>query len=186
MKQTPKPGCGLLLGMVALAWVLELIDSVFGQPLNHLGVRPRSITGLIGVPLMPWLHGGMAHLISNTVPFLMLGSIVLAAEGRRFVPSSALIVLLSGLGTWLIGGANEVHIGASGLIYGYFGYVLARAWGERKLSWIFIGIFIAVSYGGMIWGLFLQRGLAMSWEGHFCGFVVGVWLGNRNLGKHAD
>ena len=172
--------------MVALAWGLEIIDSLLGQPLNHFGVRPRHWFGLIGIPLMPWLHGGIGHLVSNTVPFLILGSIVLAAEGRRFVSSSALIVLLSGLGTWLIGGVNEIHIGASGLVYGYFGYVMARAWGERRFLWILVGVFVALSHGGMIFGLFPQIGTMMSWQGHLCGFLSGIWLGNLYLGRHAS
>jgi len=130
---------------------------------------------LLGIPCAPWLHGSFEHLMGNTVAFLGLGTIVMLAEGRRFLETTMILVLVSGLGTWLIG-RPAVHIGASGLIYGYFGYVMGRAFWERKILWALVGIVVAMFYGYMIWGVLPRRG-PMSWEGHLSGLAAGLWLG---------
>lgn len=177
-----RPGYGLILALVALAWVIEIVDRVFGfvgLPLDTLGIWPRKLSGLPGILLSPWLHGGWAHLMGNTLTFLVLGFVMMVAEGRRFLLTSFWLVLLSGGGTWLIGRGGSVHIGASGLIYGYFGYLLLRAWTERKPIWVVVGILIAVFYGGMLWGVF-PTDHGISWEGHLCGFLGGLWLGRSH------
>jgi len=168
---------GLVLAVV-LAYILEAIDFILpGQPLDALGVRPRTLLGLIGIPLMPFLHGGFGHLISNTIPFLILGWIVMKAEKENFIVATTVIILLGGIGTWLIGSPG-LHIGASGLIYGYFGYVMTRAIMERKLMWILIGLAVGIFFGGMIFGVFPKFGNDLiSWEGHLCGMLAGAWFG---------
>ena len=178
-----RPGCGLILGLVAIAWLVEVADKVFGLfglPLDALGIRPRNLFGLVGVFLSPWLHGDWGHLANNTVAFLGLGFLMVLADGERFLKTTFLLVLISGLGTWLIGRGGSVHIGASGLIYGYFGYLLLRAWTERKPLWIVAGVVVAIFYGGMLWGV-LPTEQGISWEAHLCGFLGGWWLG-RNHG----
>lgn len=169
---------GLVLAVV-FAYILEAIDFILpGQPLDSLGVRPRTLLGLIGIPLMPFLHGGFGHLISNTFPFLILGWIVLKAEKENFIVATTVIILLGGIGTWLIGRENSVHIGASGLIYGYFGYVMTRAIMEKRPLWILIGVIIGIFFGGMIFGVFPTFSAnQVSWEGHLCGMVAGIWFG---------
>lgn len=177
-----RPGCGLILGLVALAWLVEIADQVFGfigLPLDALGIRPRQITGLVGVFVSPWLHGDWGHLINNTVAFLGLGFVMVVAEGKRFLRTTFWLVVVSGLGTWLIGRGASVHIGASGLIYGYFGYLLMRAWTEKRPLWIVVGVLVAIFYGGMVWGV-LPTKAGVSWEAHLCGFVGGIWLGWRH------
>jgi len=147
-----RPGCGVLLGMVILAWAIEIADvvfNVFGFELDALGIWPRKIFGLPGVLLSPWLHGGWAHLAGNTAAFLGLGFVMSLAEGTRFLRTTFQLVLISGLGTWLIGRGGSVHVGASGLIYGYFGYLVLRAWTERRPLWIVTGVVITLAYGGM-------------------------------------
>lgn len=182
-REVSKPGCGLVLGLVLLAWVVEIADQVFGffgLPLDALGIHPRKFFGLIGVFLSPWLHGDWSHLINNSLAFLGLGFVMLVAEGRRFLRTTFLLVIISGLGTWLIGRGGSVHIGASGLIYGYFGYLLIRAWTERRPLWLVVGILVAIFYGSMVWGVLpTQKGI--SWEAHLCGLLGGLWLG-RNHG----
>jgi len=127
---------------------------------------------------MPFLHGGFGHLISNTFPFLVLGWIVLKAEGKAFVTATIVIILLGGLGTWLIAGKDELHIGASGLVYGYFGYVMTRAVMERNFIWIVIGLVVGLFFGGMFFGVIPGfSGRDISWEGHLCGMLAGVWFG---------
>lgn len=173
------PGCGLIIFFIVIAWGLEIIDLIPGINLDILGVRPRNISGLLGVVTMPWLHGGFSHLFSNTAYFAVLGYLVLATERERFFSTSLKIILLSGLGTWLIGRGGSVHIGASALIYGYFGYLLMRAYLEKKLLWIILGIALCFFYGGMIWGV-IPTGGPISWEGHLMGFIAGIWLARKN------
>ena len=175
-----------LLDLVLVAWIIEAVDQfLLGGSLDRFGIHPRKLHGLLGIPLMPWLHGSFAHLISNTVPFLTLGYIMLKSEGRRFFYSSSIIILLGGLGTWLIAGKGEVHIGASGLIYGYFGYVMTRALIEKRPIWLFTGVLVALFYGGMIFGVLPQNQLPVSWEGHLTGMLAGIWLGRKHKGLRA-
>lgn len=177
-----RPGCGVLLGMVVLAWVVEIADVVFhlfGFPLDSFGIWPRKLFGLPGVVLSPWLHGGWGHLAGNTVAFLGLGFFMSVAEGTRFLRTSFQLMLISGLGTWLIGRGDSVHIGASGVIYAYFGYLVTRAWTERRPLWIVTGVLVSVLYGWMLLGV-LPSEAGVSWEAHFCGFFGGIWLGRSH------
>ncbi len=176
------PGLGLLAGLIVIAWIVELIDWHFELNLERYGVEPRTFVGLRGVIFMPWLHSGWDHLLDNTIALLGLGVIVILAEGRRFASTTLVLVLISGLGTWVIadlGGPKGVHIGASGLIYAYFGYILARAIWGRRVVWAVVGIVVAVVYGGMIGGIFPEVD-HISWEAHLVGFLGGVWLGQRH------
>jgi membrane associated rhomboid family serine protease len=185
--RTERPTFLYLLDLVLLAWVVECIDQfLLGGGLDRFGIHPRNPYGLIGIPLMPWLHGGFAHLSSNTLPFLTLGYIMIKSEGRRFYYSSAAIILLGGLGTWLIADPGEVHIGASGLIYGYFGYVMTRAIIESRPLWLFTGILVALFYGSMVFGVLPQSGQPISWEGHLMGMLAGIWLGKRHKGMRSE
>lgn len=177
-----RPGCGLLLILVALAWGIELADSVlhlFGFSLDALGIFPRKFYGLPGILFSPWLHGGWLHLSSNTIAFLGLGLAMSLAERDRFLRTTLYLVLLSGLGTWLIGRSGTVHIGASGLIYGYFGYLLSRAWAERRALWMIAGIVVTILYGSMLWGVVPSSG-KISWEAHLCGLLAGIALGRAH------
>ncbi|MFT5905568.1 MAG: membrane associated rhomboid family serine protease [Cryomorphaceae bacterium] len=174
----PQSFRGLLLA-VAFVWGLEIIDLLPGVNLDTFGVHPRSIFGLIGIPLMPFLHGDFSHLLSNTFPFLILGWIVLQAEKENFIVATVTIILLGGIGTWLIGRNNSVHIGASGLVYGYFGYVMVRAFMERRPKWIATGLFVGIFYGSMIFGMLPTFNQELSWEGHLCGMAAGMWFGWR-------
>lgn len=180
---TERPTFWYLLDALLIAWVIEAVDQfILGGSLDKFGIHPRNLYGLLGIPLMPWLHGGFAHLSANTLPFLCLGYIMLKSEGRRFFYSSAIIILLGGFGTWLIAGKGEVHIGASGLIYGYFGYVMTRAIIEKRPIWLLTGILVALFYGGMIFGVLPQNQHSISWEGHLTGMLAGIWLGRRHKG----
>ena len=136
------PGLGLLASLIVIAWLIELIDWYFKLNLEQFGVVPRSFTGLRGIIGMPWLHANWDHLLDNTIALLGLGVIVILAEGRRFGTTTLVLALISGMGTWLIadiGHAKSVHIGASGLVYSYFGYILARAIWGRRLVWATLG-----------------------------------------------
>jgi membrane associated rhomboid family serine protease len=147
-----------------------------------LGVWPRTAVGLWGILLAPVLHAGFGHVMANTVPFLVLGWFVMVRRMRDFFIVSVITILISGLGIWLIAPANTVHLGASGLIFGYFGYLLLRGYFERSLSSIFWSILVLFLYGGMIWGVLPQR-IGVSWQSHLFGFIGGglaaFWLTQR-------
>ena len=176
------PGLGLLASLIVIAWLIELIDWYFKLNLEQFGVVPRSFTGLRGIIGMPWLHANWDHLLDNTIALLGLGVIVILAEGRRLGTTTLVLALISGMGTWLIadiGHAKSVHIGASGLVYSYFGYILARAIWGRRLVWAVVGIVVAVVYGGMVGGIFPEED-HISWEAHLVGLLGGIWLGQRH------
>jgi len=174
----------LLMVLGVMYWI-EIFDwLIFGGSLDKLGVQPRELFGLIGIPLMPFLHGGFAHLFSNTFPLLILGFIVLKSEKKNFLPASFFIILLGGLGTWLIGRGGSVHVGASGLIYGYFGYIMFRGLSEKKLGWVILAIVVGLFYGGMIWGVLPSVENRVSWEGHLCGMIAGAWYGRTRALKN--
>lgn len=162
----------ILGGFVALIWGLEIVDVFLGGALNAYGILPRHLIGLRGILFAPFLHGGFGHLIANTIPFLILGWFVMLQETRDFFVVSAITMLVSGLGVWLLG-SSGVHIGASGLIFGFLGFLLARGYFERNIPSIFLSIIVGALYGGMIWGVLPTR-LGISWEGHLFGFIGGV------------
>jgi membrane associated rhomboid family serine protease len=163
----------ILLGFVALLWGLEIVDTVLGNSLDGLGIRPRSGAGLVGILLAPFLHGGFAHLAANSVPLLMLGWLVMLRETRHFFVVGIVATLVGGIGVWLVGASNSVHIGASGVVFGFLGYLLLRGYFERRF-WPIVGsVLIGLAYGGMLFGM-LPGQVGISWEGHLFGFLGGV------------
>jgi membrane associated rhomboid family serine protease len=164
----------LLGGLVALMWAIELVDTLLlGGMLDHWGIQPRTISGLPGILFAPLLHGGLPHLISNTVPFAVLGWLVLAEDFDEWLVVSIVAGLVSGLGTWVFGAANSVHIGASGIVFGYFGFLASRAWFERNFKSIVIAGMTISLFGGIIWGV-LPGKVGISWEGHLFGLIGGI------------
>ena len=162
----------ILGGFVTLIWALEIVDFALGGALNVYGIFPRHLIGLRGILFAPFLHGSFAHLIANTIPFLTLGWFVMLKETRDFFVVTAITMLVSGLGVWLFG-SSGVHIGASGLIFGYLGFLLARGYFERNIPSIFLSLIVGVLYGGGIWGIFPNQP-GISWEGHLFGFIGGI------------
>ena len=162
----------LVLAAVALLWAVEAANLLTGHHLNTWGILPRTVTGLRGIPLSPFLHGNIGHLLVNTVPFLVLGGLV-ALQGRRaFLGVSLVVIVCGGIALWLFG-RTAYHIGASGLIFGYFGYLVARAWYDRSLWSIFIALVTLFFYGGLVWGV-LPTTTYISWEGHLFGLLAGI------------
>jgi membrane associated rhomboid family serine protease len=164
----------ILGGFVALIWIVELVDwLILNGTLDAYGVRPRTITGLRGILFMPFLHRGFGHLLANTIPIFILGWLVMVRRTADIFLVAAVTILVGGVGVWLFGGSNSVHVGASGLIFGFFGFLLARAIFERSLAAIALAIVVFLLYGGIIWGV-LPGQNGVSWQGHLFGFVGGV------------
>ncbi|CAA9586348.1 FIG00558679: hypothetical protein [uncultured Synechococcales cyanobacterium] len=163
----------ILASFIALIWSLELIDLFFlGRALDRYGIIPRQLIGLRGILFAPFLHGGLAHVAANTIPFLTLGWLVMLRETKDFFVVTAIAMLTTGLGTWLIGASNSIHVGASGIIFGYLGFLLFRGYFERRVVSIAFSIIVGLLYGGLIWGV-LPFQIGISWEGHLFGFIGG-------------
>lgn len=165
----------ILGGLVALMWIVEIVDLFFFRGrLDSYGIRPHSIVGLRGIIFAPFLHGGLGHLIANTIPFLTLGWLIMLRETSDFLKVTIVTMLVSGLGVWLLAAPYSIHIGASGLIFGYFGFLLFMGYFERSLTAILFSLIVGLLYGGMIWGVLpLQYGI--SWQGHLFGFIGGAF-----------
>jgi membrane associated rhomboid family serine protease len=166
---------------LAVLWVLELTDLLLlAGSLDGFGIRPREPFGLIGVVTWPFLHGGLPHLLSNTIALLLFGTLVLMWGRREFWLVTLVSTLVGGLGVWLVGASGSTHIGASGVCFGLFGYLLARGFYERKFGSVVLSIVIAIFFGGTLAGA--VPGLSMpgiSWEGHFFGLLGGVLVARR-------
>jgi membrane associated rhomboid family serine protease len=161
-----------VLAMLAVMWVTEIVDVPLDGRLDRFGIRPRRVDGLDGVVLAPFLHGGFGHLIANTFPFLFLGGVIAGGSMARFVRVTLIVGLIGGLGTWLTGPSRSIHIGASGLLFGYLTYLISRGFFARKLTYIAGGIVVFLVYGGILWGLLPSPGV--SWQGHLFGAAGGV------------
>ena len=170
--------------LLGLMWAVEIVDLVPGTPFDSWGIRPRSVRGLAGIPLAPFLHSGFPHLFANTLPFLVLGAAIAIGNLKRFVQVSAIIALTSGLGTWLFASPGTIHIGASGLVFGYLTYLVARGFFAGRVLWIAGGVIVLLFYGGILWGLLPRPGI--SWTGHVFGAVGGVLAAWYVHGREPD
>jgi membrane associated rhomboid family serine protease len=175
----------ILGGFVAVMWIVEIVDwFLLGGRLNAYGVRPRSLDGLRGILFMPFLHANFAHLTANTLPFVTFGGLIILRKTSDFLLVTIVTMLVSGLGIWLTGAPHSVHIGASGLVFGYFGFLLLRGYFERSILSIFLSLGVAFLYGGIIWGV-LPSQPGVSWQGHLFGFIGGI-VAAQMLGKRND
>lgn len=163
----------LLISTVVLLWAIELANALLNQKLNGFGIRPRTLMGLQGILFAPFLHGSWWHLISNTLPLVVLSWLIMAKDRGEWIAVTVLAAIASGLGTWLFGGADTVHIGASGVVFGYFGFLVTRAYFERSLGSIAVAMLVLMLFGGMIWGILPVR-VGISWEGHLFGMLGGI------------
>lgn len=163
-----------ILLFIVLLWAVEIVNLVLGHSLNQwFGLEPRRISGLVGIPAMPLLHGGLGHLAANTASLLVLGIIGLAVAPRRFWFATFVIVLVSGLAVWLLARPGVV-VGASGLVFGWFGFVIALGALERSARTLIGALLVILLYGGMIWGVLPLDGPMVSWEAHLFGALAGV------------
>jgi membrane associated rhomboid family serine protease len=166
-----------MLLFTGLLYVVEAADVVSGGALDaEGGIEPREFDGLDGVLFAPLLHGDWAHLAANTVPFLVFGFLAMAGGIRQFVAVTATIWLLGGLGVWLLGPADTNHIGASGLIFGWLVFLLARGFYTRSAAQIVLAAGLFLIWGGVLWGV-LPGDPGISWQGHLFGALAGLLCG---------
>ena len=162
----------VVASLVAVMWAVEIVDLVPGTELDRWGIRPRELVGLIGIATAPVLHAGFAHLMGNTVPFLILGCVIAMSGIQRYVQVTVLVGLAAGIGTWLTGTEGTIHIGASGIVFGYLTYLVARGLFERRLLYLAVSLGVVFFFGGMLWGVFPRAGI--SWQSHLFGALGGV------------
>lgn len=171
--ETRLAGLKVVGAMVALMWGLEVIDAIAGGSLDQYGIQPREDDGLIGVVAAPFLHAGFGHLIANTVPFVVMGLVIAFKGAVRVLAVTAIVAVVSGLGTWLVAPDFTLHIGASGVVFGYATYLISRGVFNRDALELAVGLIVV-----LVWGTALLGGLrpedGISWQGHLFGAIGGV------------
>ncbi len=160
------------LYLLVLMWAIQGAQTLLGFEYGVYGIVPRSIDGLWHIPLAPWIHHGIWHLLSNSVPFLLLGWLVQSKGRLLFWEVTILLTIISGLGTWSFG-SNAYHAGASGIVLGYWAYLVADAYYSRAPKNILIATAAVFLYGGLILSLIDFRP-HISWIGHVSGMAAGV------------
>lgn len=166
---------------IGVLWFCEGVDLVLPESwhLDQWGIRPRERVGLAGIAAAPFLHESISHLVKNTLPLLVLGWLVLLSGRWLFVGVVLVTALSSGLGAWLFGTSDTVHIGASGIVFGMLGFLLTRGWVARRLGWALISLVVALMFYGQVFGALLPDP-HVSWSSHFWGFMGGMgfawWL----------
>ncbi|WP_306321143.1 MULTISPECIES: rhomboid family intramembrane serine protease [unclassified Streptomyces] len=162
------------LALVALLWLLEVVDTATGHTLDTFGIQPRDPSELVDVIPASFIHFGFGHVAANTIPLLVLGFFAALGGLRRFLLACALIVVADGLGVWLVAPSHTNTAGASGLIFGLFAFVVLSGFVERRPLGIVMGVLIAA-----YWGTSFLAGLSptndgVSWQGHLIGLLAGV------------
>jgi membrane associated rhomboid family serine protease len=161
-----------IVAFVALLYAIEAWDALHGQDLNGDGIWPRQEDGLTGILWAPLLHANWQHLYSNTAPALVLGFLMTLTGMWRFVGATAIVWLLGGFGTWLIGSSGST-IGASGVIFGWLTFLIVFGFFTRHVWQIAVGVLVLLYYGTVFLGI-LPGTPGVSWQGHLCGAIAGV------------
>jgi membrane associated rhomboid family serine protease len=175
-------GLQLLATIVALMWVLEVINTLDSNNLDSDGIYARNVGRLWGILTAPFLHVSFAHLISNTVPFVFMGVIIALEGARRLAAVTIIVIIIAGLGTWLIASATSDTVGASGVVFGYATYLFSRGVFNRNLLELLVGGIVGVVWGGALLASIVPQ-YGISWQDHACGAVGGVvaaWLLSRD------
>ncbi len=166
-------GIELLIGLVAVMWIVQLINSFDHYALDRDGIWPHNVDRLWGILTGPFLHASWAHLIGNTIPFVFLG-LIIAFEGvRRLAAVTAIVIVLGGLGTWLLSSSGTVVVGASGVVFGYATYLLARGFFNRNMLELLVGAVVVAVFGTALLSSLVPQG-HVSWQGHLSGGIAGL------------
>jgi membrane associated rhomboid family serine protease len=192
MHPTSPSGAIVVMGALLVAlWLLLSVDALLDHRLLRFGIKPRELGGLYGLLLTPVLHSSAAQLAADSLPLAVLGWIMLVAGGRTFVLVTAGVWLASGVVDWLAGPAHAVILGAGGVIFGWLGYILARAWFGRKVAWIATAVAVLLVFSGLLSGLLPKLHSNTFWGGQLAGFVAGALIGallhgRRRAGRPAS
>jgi membrane associated rhomboid family serine protease len=161
-RQSDRRRALVLVGaMAAVMWIVEVVDQIAGGSLERYGIEPQRADGLIGILTAPFLHAGFGHLIANTVPFLVLGGTIALSGLARVVATTAIVAVTAGLGTWLVAPSGTDHIGASGIVFGYATYLIARGAFSRNALHLAVGMVVIALYGAtLLLGLIPTDGIS--------------------------
>lgn len=160
-------------GITTVFWVVFAINNLLGGLLNVFGVIPREAIGLRGLVFAPFIHHRLDHIIANSIPFLALGWMVMLRDARHFVPVTIVSALGAGMFAWLLGMSGSVHIGASGILFGYLGFLILSGWYARSALSVAIAIVVVAVWGSVVLGVMPGRS-GVSWQSHLGGFVAGA------------
>lgn len=163
----------ILGASVASLWAVFALDAVLGGALLRFGVVPRTQDGLWGIVAAPFLHANLAHLTANTISLLVLGWLVMLRDPRHFGLVALCAMVGGGLASWLLGAPGSVHVGASGVIFGFLGFLIFAGWWARSFGSIALSLVTTALWGGLVWGV-LPGAPGVSWQAHLGGFVGGV------------
>lgn len=163
-----------MLPFTALLYVIEAVDQITGDDLERGGgIISRHLDGLWGILWAPLLHGSWGHLLANTVPFLLFGFLAMAGGIRQWVAVTATIWVVSGLGVWLVGPDNAYTVGASGVIFGWLVFLLARGFFARSARQIGLAIVLFAIWGSVLFGV-IPGQPGISWQAHLFGALAGL------------
>jgi len=166
-------GVQTVLGMAAVMWVVEVIDALDSHRLDGDGIIPRNPSRLPDILWAPFLHASFGHLLANTVPFLALGLVIALQGAARVLAVTAIVVVVSGLGTWLTAPGGSVTVGASGVVFGYATYLIGRGVLSRRIGELAVGVVVGVVFGAaLLWSLVPHSGI--SWQDHLFGAIGGL------------
>ncbi len=162
----------LLLLITGIFWLVFILNQFLGNRLFIFGIFPRKVYGLPGIFFAPFLHADSNHVFFNTIPFLVLANFIMIQGVPLFYNISLFIIILSGFITWVIGKPG-IHIGASGLITGYWAYLLADSYQNPSITTVFVALIVLYYFAGIFFGLFPTK-KGVSWEGHLSGAIAGL------------
>lgn len=163
-----------VLYLFAIIWAVFIIDFIFPVDLTRFGIFPRTLTGLCGIMFAPFLHANLSHIMSNSLPFLILGALLFCFYEDKAIKMLLISALLSGVLVWIFA-RPAIHIGMSGVIYAMASFLIFAGLFRKDFISFIISIVVLALYGGLIWGIF-PNNFYISWEGHICGAVAGGWL----------
>jgi membrane associated rhomboid family serine protease len=166
-------GLTLLLGIVALMWLVEVVNTLDHNHLDNDGIYPRNFDHLWGVATAPFLHVSFAHLIDNTVPLVFMGVIIALRGAAKLALVTLIVIIVGGLGTWLVAPGGSITVGASGVVFGYATYLFARGFFNRSVLELLTGLVVGVVWGGALVSSVVPH-TGVSWQGHVCGAIAGV------------
>ena len=168
---------GAPIAVLVVMWAVQLADSILPGSFSGFGIRSWDPAGLIGILFAPLLHASWAHLIGNSVPFLVLGCLVAAEGARRFWAVTGIIVVIGGIGTWAVNAPGTLTVGASGLVFGYFGYLVLRVFAPGRVAhrilYAVVALIVIGVYGAAILAGVFAAGAGVSWQGHLFGAIGG-------------
>src|SRR5436305_43722 len=171
--QPQREGLLLLAGIIGLMWLLEVVNTADSNQLDRDGIWARNFDHLWGIFTAPFLHVSFQHLIANTIPFLLMGVIIALHGARRLALVTLIVIVVGGLGTWLVAPSHSITVGASGLVFGYAGYLLVRGLFDRSVLEVLVGIVVGVVWGGALISSIVPH-YGVSWQGHVCWAIGGV------------